>query len=287
MPIVKTGKTNSWVFLIWLLIASATTLASDPTRPPGAAAALDERRTAVFQQFNNKKPTRYLNLTTEGRIEAAGVTLPYRLFSPQGATGKLPLVLVLHGAGHRGEDNRKPWYAGGSSIGTLLWISDLVQKDHPCFVVAPQVSATAKWVDTDWEKGSYDLDQVPVSKPMQAVMALLDKLEKELPIDPQRIYVTGLSMGGFGTWDLALRQPERFAAIVPVCGGASPKHAARLAKLPVWCFHGDKDNVVPYRGTQEMAKALADAGGAVRFTTYPGVQHGSWSAAYAEPDPVP
>jgi predicted peptidase len=102
-------------------------------------------------------------------------------------------------------------------------------------------------------------------------------------VDPARIYLTGLSMGGYGTWDLAARQPERFAAILPICGGGDEATAPRLAKLPIWCFHGDADTVVPVERSRTMIAAVRAAGGSPKYSELPGVGHDSWTPAYRDP----
>ena len=114
--------------------------------------------------------------------------------------------------------------------------------------------------------------------------ALLDQIETDYRIDPDRIYLTGLSMGGYGTWSLASHQPERFAAIAPICGGGDTAQAHKIADLPIWAFHGDADSVVALAKTQEMIDAVTEAGGTPKFTIYPGVGHDSWTATYNNPE---
>ncbi|MBN2780677.1 MAG: prolyl oligopeptidase family serine peptidase, partial [Candidatus Marinimicrobia bacterium] len=119
---------------------------------------------------------------------------------------------------------------------------------------------------------------------LSLVTELLGALQKELPVDPRRLYVTGLSMGGYGTWDLISRMPEMFAAAAPVCGGGDEKQASRLTELPVWVFHGADDTTVPPQRSRNMVDAIRAAGGKkIRYTEYPGVGHGSWKPAYADP----
>ena len=111
-----------------------------------------------------------------------------------------------------------------------------------------------------------------------------DAVARAERIDRDRIYLTGLSMGGFGTWALALRHPERYAAILPVCGGGERQLARRLREMPIWAFHGDADQVVPVERSQEMIDAIKKLGGPPRFTAYPGVGHDSWTATYDNPE---
>ena len=103
------------------------------------------------------------------------------------------------------------------------------------------------------------------------------------PVDPDRVFLTGLSMGGYGTWDLAARMPDRFAAILPICGGGDIATATRIARLPIWCFHGDADDAVPVERSRQMIAAVKAAGGKPRYSELPGVGHDSWTPAYRDP----
>ena len=114
-------------------------------------------------------------------------------------------------------------------------------------------------------------------------MQMIAKMQKELPIDPKRLYVMGLSMGGYGTWDALQRYPEKFAAAVPICGGGDETAADRI-KAPVWAFHGDADGAVPVQRSRNMIEAIRKAGGKPKYTEYPGVGHNSWSAAFKDPE---
>ncbi len=118
------------------------------------------------------------------------------------------------------------------------------------------------------------------TRAMKAVVATIRKIVTEENVDTSRIYLTGLSMGGYGSWDLAARHPDWFAAVVPICGGGDPKSALRLAKLPIWVFHGQNDKVVPESASLKMVDALRDAGGRPAYTSLPGVGHDSWPYAY-------
>ncbi len=118
-------------------------------------------------------------------------------------------------------------------------------------------------------------------------VAILDQVMKDYKVDPDRQYLTGLSMGGFGTWSLAAAYPDRWAAIVPICGGGDPKTAEKIKDIPCWCFHGGADPTVKPERSQEMIEALKKAGGHPKYTEYPGVGHNSWDAAYAEKELFP
>ena len=132
-------------------------------------------------------------------------------------------------------------------------------------VVAPQCPANEWW-------STHDL------------IRLLDDVQAKYRVDPDRIYVTGMSMGGYGTWALATEFPGRFAAIAPVCGGGDPAEVERLIHISVWAFHGDKDNIVPYTESQRMVSALQALGADARLMTYPECGHDAWTDTYANPD---
>ena len=206
-------------------------------------------------------------------------SLPYRLFRPKVLeTGrKYPLVLFLHGAGERGGDNEAQLRHG-----LAMLASPELQAKTPVFVVAPQCPTGRKWSEVDWSQLKTALPEQP-SVSMSLAMKILDSLQREFPVDPQRLYLTGLSMGGYGSWDAAERWPERFAAVVPVCGGGDENLAGKLTKLPIWVFHGDQDKAVPVARSRNMVEAIRAQGGNPKYTEYAGVGHNSWDRAYADP----
>jgi predicted peptidase len=212
-------------------------------------------------------------------FEDRGFTLPYRLLKPKDydATQKYPLVVFLHGAGERGNDNFKQLVHGMNDFA-----SDEIMAKYPAFVIAPQCPDDRKWVEVDWTLESHTLPESP-SVSLEATSHLIDALQKEFPIDASRIYLTGLSMGGYGAWDMLARQPELCAAAVPICGGGDPAVAARFKDVPLWAFHGDQDTAVKPKRSREMIAALKAAGGTPKYTEYPGVGHDSWTATYANP----
>lgn len=207
-----------------------------------------------------------------------GSSLLYRFLKPTKieAGRKYPLVLFLHGAGERGNDNTAQLVHGVKTFAT-----DEFLEKYPCFVVAPQCPQEMKWSDIDWstEKVVFPEKESPTAVLM---MQCLDVMEKELPIDTDREYVTGLSMGGYGSWDAIVRHPKRFAAAVPVCGGCDLCKATIIAQIPVWTFHGDQDQAVKVERSREMIEALRAVGGKPKYTEYPGVGHDSWNNAYAD-----
>jgi predicted peptidase len=219
-----------------------------------------------------------------GRFEkrtfsGSAMELPYRLLQPRQieAGKKYPLVVFLHGAGERGMDNEIQLVHGMKDFS-----SDAVMEKYPAFVIAPQCPAERKWVEVDWTLESHTMPEEP-SLPLAATFELMEALQKEFPIDPARIYITGLSMGGYGTWDALARKPNTFAAAAPICGGGDPATAGRFKHVPVWAFHGDQDTAVKPHRSREMIAALKAAGGEPKYTEYAGVAHNSWAQTYADP----
>lgn len=197
---------------------------------------------------------------------------------------KYPLIVWLHGAGQRGNDNRahvEDW--GTELLETLL--SPAVRAQHPAIVMAPQCpdDNDAQWVDWPWAKGSYDIDQVAESKPLREVRSMLASLRGQYNVDPERLYVLGVSMGGFGTYDLVSRTPELFAAAVPTDGGGSPQAAARLQNLALWAFHYADDGSVPVASDREMFAALARVGARPYYSE--GERGGHGAQGYAATSP--
>lgn len=208
-----------------------------------------------------------------------GDTLPYRLLKPVNPESKelFPLVIFLHGAGERGNDNEVQ----------IKHISELFldtrnRGKYPCYLIAPQCPKKQFWADYKRKSEGVVLSEKP-TRPAQMVLELIEQAMKEFPIDPSRIYITGLSMGGYGTWDLIARYPKKFAAAVPICGGGSPKTASRIKDIPIWAFHGALDATVPPQESRKMIHAIQDAGGLPGYTEYPDIEHNSWVNAYKEP----
>jgi len=189
------------------------------------------------------------------------VKLDYLLYLPPGYDKEeksWPLVLFLHGAGESGQDLNKVKVHGPPKLVEA-------GKEFPFIVVSPQAPRMG------WD--------VPT------LNALLDDVVATLKVDKDRIYVTGLSMGGFGTWSLAAAYPDRFAALVPICGGGNPADAKKLKNIPIWVFHGAKDRVVQPSRSEAMVKALQSAGAKhVKFTLYPNADHDSWTETYNNPE---
>lgn len=206
-----------------------------------------------------------------------GKTLQYRLMKPDNydANTKYPLVLFLHGAGECGKDNEAqlkhdvPEFAKAEN-----------RKQYPCFLIAPQCpSVNEGWSNFRAKKTTATKEQ---SEPGRLAVELVKAIQKEFSIDPNRLYITGLSMGGYGTWDIIVRNPDLFAAAVPVCGGGDPSQAEKIAKLPIWVFHGGKDPIVKPERSREMVEAIKKAGGDAKYTEYSNVGHDSWVKAYKD-----
>jgi predicted peptidase len=193
------------------------------------------------------------------------VRTKYLLHLPDGYRGgksKWPLMLFLHGAGERGDDLDEVAVHGPPKL-----VSSEAQS-LPFVLVSPQCPGDDWWSSTPR---------------IRALGRLVDDIVSRYRIDRSRIYVTGLSMGGFGTWSLAMAYPRKFAAIVPICGGGNPAKASSIVHIPTWVFHGAKDQTVPVKRSREMVNALRRAGGKPKLTVYPDAGHDSWTATYNNP----
>jgi len=189
--------------------------------------------------------------------------IDYLLYTPKVASPdkKYPLLLFLHGAGERGTDVQQVRDHGPPSFVEQ-------HEDFPFITVSPQCRP-----DCWWTMGGY----------MAALEHLIRHLRETLPVDPTRMYLTGLSLGGYGTFALVARNPRLFAAAVPICGGGDPTWAEKLTSTPLWAFHGERDEVVPLVRSTEMVEAITAAGGQIQLTTYPDAEHDSWTRTYESP----
>lgn len=210
-------------------------------------------------------------------VSPKGGKLPYRMLRPKNydESKSYPLVLFYHGAGERGSDNSRQLVHGMADFA-----SDRARDKYPCFVIAPQCPEAVQWVDTPWTAEAHIMPAKP-TEPMRLSLELTEALAKEFSIDKQRLYVTGLSMGGFGVWDAMQRRPDLFAAAISICGGGDLNLAKQIAHIPVWAFHGADDPAVKPKRSRDMIAALKAAGGNPRYTEYPNTGHNSWTATYA------
>jgi predicted peptidase len=210
-----------------------------------------------------------------------GEEFQYRLMPPPNIEpGKTyPLVLFLHGAGERGTDNALQLKYLPEQMAQPNW-----RERFPCYLLAPQCRPDHKWVEVDWTlPETHDMSEQPGDL-MRVAMQALEKTIAEEQIDKSRIYLTGLSMGGYGAWELAIRRPDVFAAAAVVCGGVDNSRAIALKDLPLWVAHGDADNVVPVQRSRRPVEILRAAGGKPVYVEYPGVGHNSWTPSYSDND---
>lgn len=214
-----------------------------------------------IQSQNKSDKQKHLKLEKEIKLK---VELQYLLYLPEDyekAEKEYPLVLFLHGAGERGNEIELVKRNGPPKL-----IEE--GKNFPFILVSPQCPEQTRW--------NYQT---------QSLIALLDEIESKYHVDKNRIYVTGLSMGGQGTWSLALTQPNRFAAIAPICGWTDTWEVCKINHLPVWVFHGAKDNVVPVSESQQMFDALKQCGAEnIKLTIYPEANHDAWTETYNNPE---
>ncbi|MBX3414605.1 MAG: dienelactone hydrolase family protein [Pirellulales bacterium] len=244
-------------YLAWGLLALV--VGADPTEE--AVARFEEREIKFTGGEYTDEVFRYRVLKPE-RIEPGK---------------KYPVVLFLHGAGERGSDNRK-------QLAYLPeWMSDEEHREkYPCFLVAPQCRTNRWWINPN-QFLSTKGEIVPLSTQLEAALTAFKQVLADEPIDRERIYLTGISMGGFGSWAVAGEYPRSFAAVAPICGGGRTQQAEKLVGVPLWAFHGDADPVVPVARTRMLIEALRAAGGDPKYTEFPGVAHDSWTPAYTDP----
>jgi len=217
--------------------------------------------------------------------DAGGNQLPYQLMEPKKnaltpvADSKYPLVVFLHGSGERGSDNTSQMRNG-----VYAFCEKNMRETHPCYLLVPQCPENEVWggVIRDWEQVTFN--DSTYSRPGKMVIALIEKTLKANPdIDQKRIYITGLSMGGFGTYDLMMRKPNLFAAGLPLCGGADPSQASLIKGIPIWAFHGRLDESVYPKYDWQIVEALKKAGSTVKYTEYSTMNHNIWDITYYNP----
>jgi poly(3-hydroxybutyrate) depolymerase len=209
-----------------------------------------------------------LSTSLAGTVSDGSASIPYRLFQPQDvAPGqKVPLVLYLHGMGSRGTDNV------AQTLGVDGLFDHTRSGSYAAYVLAPQIG------DNMW----FSSDTSQASEAMSLTIKALNQALKNPNVDTSRVYVTGISMGGFGTWDILRRDPGVFAGAVPISGGGDPSSASALKNVPIWAFHGSADDIVPTDMTRNMVAALQAVGGNVKYTEVAGGNHFIWPSVYAD-----
>lgn len=208
---------------------------------------------------------------------SGGATLQYREYRAD-TKEAIPLVIFLHGAGERGADNTVQVKHG---VADLIRLSR--EKNQPIHLLAPQCPTGKKWCEVDWSAPTHATPDKP-SESAGLLLEVVDQLVKDKAVDTSRIYLTGLSMGGYGTWDLLIRRPNFFAAGIPICGGGDETRAAEIKGIPLWVVHGDKDGAVPVARSRNMVAALKKAGGTPIYTEVAGGGHDVWTQTYRNPD---
>lgn len=217
-------------------------------------------------------------------------SIGYRLLLPENfdASKKYPIVFFLHGAGERGSDNQMQLNNGGR-----LFLKEEIRKQFPAIVVFPQCSANSFWSNVTIQtgtKGKREFEFHEKGKPstaMRALLRLVDDFLGKTYVDKQRVYAGGLSMGGMGTYELLRRKPRVFSGAFSICGGDHVANVQKYKKVPLWIFHGEKDEVVPVVLSTRIADQLKVLGRPVKLTLYPEANHNSWDPAFAEPGLLP
>ena len=212
--------------------------------------------------------------------DTCGTVLPYRLLEPANVdtSKQYPVVLFLHGAGERGNDNETQL----TYMDKIFGNPSFLQK-YPCYVILPQCAENFRWCETDWTLPSHTIPD-NISVYLNAANQLLDSIVTAVNGDTSRLYITGMSMGGFGTWDLISRYPNKFAAAVPICGGADLNMACILKDMPIKTYHGSVDKLVKVTRTRNMTIAIHKCGGnKIDYTELTGKGHLIWNQVYNMP----
>ena len=234
----------------------------------------------IFNSLNSQE----LKLYEKENFVYENDTLNYRILKPlnYNPNEQYPVHLFLHGSGERGNDNSSQLTHGGK-----LFLKKENREKYNSWVIFPQCSENDRWpsLSSDQWNNSFDNKISKPNKSLGLVIKLMDEFIEKKQVDKHRIYVSGLSMGGMGTFEILFRRPNMFAAATPICGNGIPQLAKLYAnKVPVWIFHGSDDNVVSPKYSLAMAKAIIEAGGSPKMTLYENTGHGSWNNAFAEKD---
>lgn len=218
------------------------------------------------------------SLLTKESYSNENYKIQYRLYKAPNVKQRIPLVIFLHGAGERGSNNESQL-----STGISHFFTDSLLKKYSFALIAPQCPENERWVETDWTKPSHAMTRNP-SAIMQCLFHLIDSILTSDQIDTNRIYITGLSMGGFGTWDAIQRRPHFFAAAAPICGGGDEKYAATLTEIPLKIFHGKLDHLVIPARSINMYNAIRSSGGTkAELILFSHLGHLCWEKVYSDP----
>lgn len=215
---------------------------------------------ALAQDDSSAKPGEQVETKSTVKVGETESEIRYLLYLPKNyeSAKSVPLVIFLHGSGERGDDLQQVAKWGPPQM--------IAQgKSFDAIMVSPQCDSGKRWNPDE-------------------IAALADSLAEKYKVDRTRMYLTGLSMGGYGTWATLAKFPKLFAAGIPICGGGDPGQAEILKSIPIWAFHGDKDDAVPVEKTKEMIEAINKVGGKAKMTIYEGVGHQSWSQTYDNPE---
>ncbi len=225
-------------------------------------------------------------------VNNKGDSMQYRILFPEAYNDRerYPIVLFMHGAGERGHDNEKQLTHGGA-----LFLKPENRKEYPAIVVFPQCPAEKYWVNINIRRKLFageDLDFEEVrstpTKEMRLVMQLFDRIVREESVDHDRLYLMGLSMGGFATFEILTRWPGKFTAAVAICGGGNPNLAQRYSPfVSLWITHGSLDDVVPVKYSRRVYLALQSYGADVRYTEFPDANHNAWDPTFEMPELLP
>jgi len=216
--------------------------------------------------------------TVTGEYQKNSVRLKYRYFEP-GSKSDCPLLVILHGAGERGSDNIKQL-----DYSTVMFIKEIRKKYSP-LILLPQCPSDNVWtINPQRPFNNFNLDSIPVSTTLEIVRDIILLLMKKYSVDPNRIYIIGYSMGGTGTWEMILRNPDLFAAAVPICAASDPSKASLVKDIHIWAFSAENDQIYNYHETEEMVKKLKENNSDINFTLYGNQDHYIWDLIFNDPD---
>ncbi len=235
----------------------------------------------VWVQSSAAEPAGYEAKVFKGQD---GTELQYRVLMPENYDrgGEFPLVLFLHGAGERGDDNLKQL-----THGSMMFTNPVNREKYPAIVLFPQCPAEDYWAFEKRPENGFQPDAFPGKYPETGILSTICQMVEYYianeKVDKNRVYIIGLSMGGMGTFDMACRHPGLFAAAIPICGGVNPERLKDAVQVKFRIFHGDDDNIVPVENSRLAYTALRKYGADVEYIEFPGVNHGSWGPAFNYP----